>query len=136
MTDYGKIIRESEFKKSLKNIEKDTTDYAKIIKASREAKEPHESLKGTVKKDNDSCLLIDKLKNILEERASTHGDFKDNFRTIARFWSEYLQLEGELSGKQVADMMILLKISRSMGGKDHEDDWLDKMGYANLGGQL
>lgn len=80
--------------------------------------------------------ILNKVNNVLLERAASHGDYRENFNTIARLWSDYLDLEGELRSKDVAMMMILLKIARAKGGNSSEDDFIDMIGYAKLGSEL
>ncbi len=82
-----------------------------------------------VKKD-----LLQKVQGVIEDRDKSHGDFKKNFTHIAESWSKYLGKT--LHPQDVAMMMILLKIARIKDGEYNEDDWIDIIGYANLGGQL
>jgi len=69
------------------------------------------------------------------ERQSTHGDPSDNFRLVAHLWSGYLNVGEELEPRDVAAMMVLLKIARSRLG--HSDDHaVDICGYAALMNEL
>jgi hypothetical protein len=69
------------------------------------------------------------------ERQSTHGDPKDNFRIVAELWTAYLSIDEMLEPRDVAAMMVLLKIARSRLG--HSDDHaVDICGYAALMNEL
>lgn len=68
------------------------------------------------------------------ERQEQYGDAKDNFSMIAALWSDYLGIF--ITPRQVANMMILLKIARDKGGEYKEDNFVDICGYAALGGEL
>lgn len=69
------------------------------------------------------------------DRQSTHGDPTDNFALVAHLWSGYLNIGAELEPRDVAAMMVLLKIARSRLG--HSDDHaVDICGYAALMNEL
>lgn len=72
----------------------------------------------------------DTLKQALDAvtiRGEKYGDPEDCFNTIARLWSVYK--EDNYTAKDVAIMMILLKIARE--SNDHKDDnCVDIAGYA------
>ena len=82
--------------------------------------------------------LLDRAKNIITgERQIDYGDARDNFRTIAKLWTVYLQrVELPLCETDVADMMILLKIARNTGDNKTDDSYVDIAGYAALGGEM
>ena len=70
---------------------------------------------------------------IVANREKEYGAPEDSFEKIAAFWSVYL--EEELLPEDVANMMILLKIAREMGG--HKDDnMIDIAGYAACGNNI
>lgn len=77
------------------------------------------------------------------ERDVEYGSPKDNFLTIARFWTNYLRAaHPELhvttftaSAKDVALMMALLKIARAAHG-DKADNFIDLAGYAACAGEI
>jgi hypothetical protein len=84
--------------------------------------------------------LMEKAEKIIHgERAQTYGDAKDSFNQIADLWTAYLsRCEANqdstpiiLTGMDVANMMILMKVSRAAGGY-HEDSYVDIIGYAAL----
>lgn len=86
-------------------------------------------------------------KSVLEEahdlvngdRQQSYGDAYESFDRIAKMWSAYLntKLKGaeRVTPKDVADMMILMKVSRSVTSSKR-DNWVDKAGYAELGSQI
>jgi hypothetical protein len=78
---------------------------------------------------------IDAAAQTVIDRQATHGDPKDNFQIVADLWSTYLCIEDRLEPKDVAALMVLLKIARSRLG--HSDDHaVDMCGYAALMNEL
>jgi hypothetical protein len=67
------------------------------------------------------------------DRAESYGEARASFERIAALWSIYKGFT--ITAKDVADMMILLKISRSVTSPKH-DNWVDIIGYAALGSEL
>jgi hypothetical protein len=67
------------------------------------------------------------------DRASSYGDAKASFERIAALWTTYKGVE--ITAKDVASMMILLKVSRGVTSAKR-DNWLDIIGYAALGSEL
>lgn len=65
---------------------------------------------------------------VCNDREDTYGSPEDNFSLIAELWSNYTG--AELSGKDVAMMMALLKIARIKTGKYKADNYIDLAGYA------
>lgn len=78
-------------------------------------------------------ILVSAFNLINGERQGDYGDPKESFERIARFWSVYLG--HEVSGKDVAMMMVLLKMSREMSGHK-PDNLLDMAGYVGLADAL
>lgn len=74
---------------------------------------------------------------ISEDRHNTYGDSATSHGRIAAMWSAYLG-SVELTGVDVAAMMVLMKVSRSKGGSDlpHLDNFIDICGYAALAGEM
>ena len=60
-------------------------------------------------------------------REEDYGKPEDNFQAISRLWSAYLN--DFVSSRDVAMMMILLKIARAKAGGT-EDCFVDMAGYA------
>lgn len=67
------------------------------------------------------------------DRAASYGDAKASFERIAAFWTAYKGVE--ITAKDVAAMMILLKVSRGVTSAKR-DNWVDMIGYAALGSQI
>ena len=72
------------------------------------------------------------------DREADYGSPEQNFKTIALFWSVYLQRlgRGYLEDKDVAAMLALLKIARIASGHAKADNWVDLAGYAACGGEI
>jgi hypothetical protein len=83
---------------------------------------------------NEAAAMVD------GTRQTTHGDKHHNFNTTAAFWSIYLEAlprnQSGVTGRNVAQMMELLKISRSICGDPAYDHFLDSAGYAGIAGEL
>ena len=71
---------------------------------------------------------------VTSDRAVQHGEMKDNFATIAAYWSEHLGTN--VTAIDVSVMMALLKIARLKSGSDNVDNWVDGCGYLACGGEL
>ncbi|WP_078323634.1 DUF6378 domain-containing protein [Mycobacteroides salmoniphilum] len=63
------------------------------------------------------------------DRQDTYGPPSDSFREIADLWATYL--DTEVTAHDVANLMILMKVSRSKRGF-HRDSYVDIGGYAGL----
>lgn len=84
--------------------------------------------------------ILDKAKKLIHgDRAKTYGSAEKSFQNIANFWNIYLNKKYgtalKMSSEDVANLMILMKISRNTG-KYHEDNYVDIAGYAELGDRL
>lgn len=66
------------------------------------------------------------------DRENTYGAPEDNFELISEFWSSYLSRKSHLNQRDVANMMILLKVARVATGKFKADNYVDIAGYAAL----
>ena len=55
-------------------------------------------------------ILAEAEKCICSDRNLQYGEPEDNFNTIAKFWSAFLDIE--IAAPQVAAMMILMKTAR------------------------
>lgn len=75
------------------------------------------------------CLDIAK-KTVCQDRNDQYGKPEDNFKIVAEFWGSYLNKS--LTPADVANLMILFKIARNMGGVK-EDNYVDIAGYAACG---
>lgn len=71
------------------------------------------------------------------EREQDYGTPEQNFASIADLWTTYLAyLSHEVTPRDVAAMMILLKVARIASGHGKMDNWVDIAGYAACGGEL
>jgi hypothetical protein len=77
---------------------------------------------------------------VLQDRNQTCGDPEDNFRTIAAYWTSYAQSIGfkdtVFGSKDVAAMMILMKVSRLATSPGKLDHWVDIAGYGACGADV
>lgn len=71
---------------------------------------------------------------ISEDRNHVHGDYAVNHANIASLWSAYKNIE--ITAKDVALMMALLKIARTKTGEFNQDDFIDACGYLGIAGDL
>jgi hypothetical protein len=68
-------------------------------------------------------------------RADAYGDMKVNHENIAALWSQFLGVR--ISAEQVAIMMMLMKIARTMSAGQHQQDtYVDMCGYASIAGEI
>lgn len=79
-------------------------------------------------------ILSTAMSLISGDRHEDYGDAKDSFESIARLWTAYLNVA--VSPMDVANMMMLLKMSRSLTSPDKADTWVDICGYAALAGEM
>lgn len=92
-----------------------------------------------------AASLAQEIGDTLAQRNGTHGDPVENHDHIADLWNAYLGVgeEGELYGNdvlvrplrgdEVADLMVLLKLSRKHVGGMDLDHYRDIIGYASIG---
>jgi hypothetical protein len=72
--------------------------------------------------------MQEQVKEILEERQMHHGDFYSNFLTIGKIWGALLGVQ-PIEPYKVGLMMDAFKTVRAFNNPEHEDNWLDKVGY-------
>lgn len=77
-------------------------------------------------------LLDDAKAVVCGERDKQYGNVEDNFGLIANLWTVYTGVG--IEARDVANMMILLKIARN-NASDHRDNWVDIAGYAACGAE-
>lgn len=82
-------------------------------------------------------IILTTAYNIINnERQDQYGNPEDNFATIADYWNTYLDKklcdDGIITAKDVAMMMVLLKIAREQTGSGKEDNYIDAAGYIGL----
>ena len=87
--------------------------------------------------------ILDEAKSIVTGfRETAYGSPEDNFELIAALWTEYISTRfytskrSTLTSRDVADMMILLKVARNATGRGKDDNYIDIAGYAACGGEL
>lgn len=77
---------------------------------------------------------------ISTDRAKTHGHALTQHQVAAGLWSHYLRgrgkLENDLTGHEVAMLLMLLKASRDAVGAHNRDNFVDAVGYACLAGAI
>lgn len=69
------------------------------------------------------------------DREESYGSAAESFDRIAMLWGVYLDAP-ELNAKDVAHMLILMKVSRLVTSPDKLDNYIDIAGYAALGAEL
>lgn len=79
-------------------------------------------------------ILDEAARIVTGERQNQYGKAEDSFALIGGLWSDYLGVY--ISPRDVALMMILLKVAREKGGKGKADNWIDIAGYAACGGEV
>jgi hypothetical protein len=72
--------------------------------------------------------MQEQIREILEERQMHHGDFYSNFLTIGKIWGALLGVQ-PIEPYKVGLMMDAFKTVRAFNNPQHEDNWLDKVGY-------
>lgn len=77
---------------------------------------------------------------VVGDRHTTHGQKERSFQVIADFWNAYIQGRREpndpLTPRDVSQLMVLLKIARSIQGQAVRDHFVDQCGYAAIAGEL
>lgn len=86
-----------------------------------------------------SASILQEAANIVSgARNATHGDKERSFEAIAGLWKAYLgarKTEGPITSRDVAWMMVCLKMARSVQGKAVRDHFVDGAGYAAIAGE-
>ena len=82
--------------------------------------------------------ILDLSKELINgQRAKDYGDAFDNHNRIAEGWNiitkSALVSHGELTAQHVVLMMDWVKTARLLNTLDHDDSWIDKVGYSALG---
>lgn len=78
--------------------------------------------------------LLDKAKQITQERGYSYGSPDDNFQSIADTWTAYTGFQ--FKPADVCAMMIIVKIMRLKADLKHQDSWIDIAGYAALASEV
>lgn len=81
--------------------------------------------------------LLEAAAKIVDGGRSEYGTVENNFGTIARLWTDWLQARGfsivDLQPSDIAALMALMKLARLATTIDHADSWTDLAGYAACG---
>lgn len=84
-------------------------------------------------------ILLKAAELIVGQRQKDYGTPEKNFQRIADLWTIHIEkilLPGaKLSPRQVAEMMVLLKLARTIESPT-EDSYVDAAGYAGIAGEL
>ena len=79
--------------------------------------------------------IIDLAKEIVsKDREKMYGNKSNNHKNISKLWSAYL--DKKITPKDVAILMLLLKVARTKLGKELIDNYIDMVGYAAIAGEL
>ena len=68
------------------------------------------------------------------ERNARYGKPEDSFAYIAALWGDYL--DRDISPRDVAMLMVLMKVARSQHDENYTDNYVDICGYAALAGGM
>jgi hypothetical protein len=79
--------------------------------------------------------MSERIETLIKERGKMYGDAADNFTAVGRGWGAILGTD-DISPATVALMMDFLKTVRCSINPTHEDSWIDKMGYTELGKRI
>lgn len=80
-------------------------------------------------------LVLEQAREIITvDREATHGKAENSFKTIARMWSAYLDVE--IEEHDVCALMALMKLARIKNNAKHVDSWRDAIGYNAIGAEL
>ncbi len=74
------------------------------------------------------------LADTLDQREVEYGNASEHFADVAKLWG--VILKRDIAPHQVALCLDALKTARLINNPLHADSWLDKAGYAALGGTL
>ncbi len=74
------------------------------------------------------------------DRQADYGGPEDSFNAIASFWSAYLWhtagVDYEITAKDVARMMALMKMARLTNHPGHRDSYVDVIGYMGIAAHM
>lgn len=79
-------------------------------------------------------LILEEAIKTVRKREDTHGECAQNHLEIANLWSAYLGKK--LHPRDVALMMVLVKIARTKANSRKTDHYVDMAGYAAIAGQI
>jgi hypothetical protein len=83
-----------------------------------------------------NTTILREAAEITEGRSKTHGTPEDSFQRIANYWNAYFRNSGipdpNITARDVADLLALMKLARSQGGEHNPDDNRDRVGYISF----
>lgn len=87
---------------------------------------------------NRSDIINEADQAINHDRAATHGDAESSFDDIAILWNWWIEKRGgpQLTAFDVAMMMDLFKTVRAANNPSHTDNYIDKVGYTAIAGEI
>lgn len=82
--------------------------------------------------------LLQKTMDTVEARGACYGESEASLADIAAYWDVYLMQMGtrSIGPRDVALMLLLMKMARVRGSPNHTDNYIDMAGYAALAGNL
>ncbi len=84
--------------------------------------------------------ILDRALAAVGKRHAHYGDPIDNFQAIAQRWKVHIEnrhgIIVEIDERDVAVMMIDVKLARLEHDPTHKDSWVDVAGYAACGGEV
>ena len=86
-----------------------------------------------------SDMLGEAARIVAGDRNTTHGDMEASFAALAGMWNAYLsarKISGPINAVDAAQMMVLLKMVRTVQGKAVRDHFVDQCGYAAIAGEI
>lgn len=137
-----KISREERQQQYAKMVEDRSKDYREFVgEIEQDLNKAYRDLHnvGVVAPNNAeedyASILQEAYKITSSDRNDQYGEAEDCFDKISAYWNIYLGLKDLVRGKDVANMMALLKIARE-GYKHKRDNLVDAVGYLRLSSKL
>jgi hypothetical protein len=116
-------------------VEEAVGDIEIVKKLVEEVNKPKIEPKKRLMKQKDS-VLIEANNIIYGDREKTYGHPAKNLKTIAIMWNAYLNNSDDvnmsITAKDVAALMMLVKVARFANDPSHRDNLVDVCGYAAL----
>ena len=83
----------------------------------------------------DRTYFLDEAEKLINgPRAKEYGPAKFNHERIAQIWS--IILKRKVTAQEVVACMVGVKLARLAETIEHDDSWIDIIGYAALGGEI
>ena len=86
-------------------------------------------------------VILETALKAISTRGDEHGDLEESFTMIAKLWETYIgnvmvvRGQHRLDGRDVAQMLLMLKIARAVYGTGM-DHYVDEAGYAAIAAAL